>query len=231
MTNEKEKLVPSSKKYCFIHYSIYRDGVRSDQIFRELIDRIKKSGLEFEEIFVVTNGNADNLKTRFSDFSVSHVHHENEILSYEFPTIEFMHRFSLDSKEDHSLLYLHLKGVTSGDPDNAKEKMCRAVIDKNVECVELLKDCDACGASLVIYGYRGAAHPHFSGNFWWSKVSHIRDLPVPAPDLLYKSHFSLIDGRINKNRSSPRDQKNAVRYLAELWIGMKSEGKYKEVAM
>ena len=230
MESEQDLILDLAEKYCFIHYTIYRDGKKSDQIFRELISRIKKSGLEFQEIFVVTNGDTSNLKTNFEEFSVKHVHHESNILSYEFPTIEFMHKFALDSTKDYALLYLHLKGVTSGDRDNMKEQMCKSVIDNYKSCISALEDHDACGARLCVYGYKGAAVSHFSGNFWWTKVSHVRILPNPSPAELYVSHFSLIDGRANKNNTAPLDQKNAIRYLAELWIGMRSEGKYKEIA-
>lgn len=185
--------------------------------------------MNLEEIVVVTNGNKSQLKTKFEEFKVTHLSHEEDRLSYEFPTLIAIQQFSKSASEDHRILYLHLKGVSSGDPHNVKESMCRVVIDRYQECLDSLESFDACGYLFTVYNYRGSLGPHFSGNFWWSKVSHIQQLPDPSPSAIYKSHFHLIDGRINKNHSAPMDQKNAIRYLAEFWIGMNQDGKYKDI--
>jgi hypothetical protein len=217
------------KNYCFIHYSIIGNGEKSHEIFVDLIKRIRSTDLKLEEILVVTNGNKSQLKTKFEEFKVRHLTHEDDRLSWEFPALVEIQEFSKNSEEDHRILYLHLKGVSSGDHKNVKESMCKAVIDRYQECIDYLEEYDACGYLFSVYSYRGSLGPHFSGNFWWSKVSHIQQLPDPRPDSIYKSHFHLIDGRINKNHSAPMDQKNAIRYLAEFWIGMKQDGKYKDI--
>lgn len=90
--------------------------------------------------------------------------------------------------EGDAILYIHSKGITSidnhlinGNADMFKKYfywrqfLNYGVVEKWKECVEAIeKDYDIAGVN-----YFEDPHPHFSGTFWWSKVSHIRKLPNP----------------------------------------------------
>ena len=77
------------------------------------------------------------------------------------------------------VLYMHSKGVsyTKDDVlaprvDAWTELMLKIVVDNYRECWEALLIHGAVGANLELLPSR-----HFSGNFWWAKYSHLRQLP------------------------------------------------------
>ena len=83
-------------------------------------------------------------------------------------------------------------------------------IDRWKECVAYLDEgYDAVGCNYVPNSHVGN-HPHFSGNFWWSKSEHINSL-----DHTYLYDKELLGGC------------NAL--LAEFWIGSNHEAKLKEI--
>jgi len=92
---------------------------------------------------------------------------------------------------DADVLYFHTKGVYSSR-ENAliqirmtdwRNMMEYFVIDRWVYCTEKLKEVDAVGCNFrqqpfFEWGLRG----HFSGNFWWAKLSYIYKLSEPKKD-------------------------------------------------
>jgi hypothetical protein len=132
---------------------------------------------------------------------------------YEFPALKLVRELS--EKFDCNILYFHTKGVSineinmgfyHGSKDIIHLKNCvndwrkymeYFVIENYENCLYHLKEYDACGVNLV-----NEPSKHFSGNFWWSKSSHINKLP----------EIKNID--INH------------RWNAEFWIG-RFDGKFK----
>jgi hypothetical protein len=104
--------------------------------------------------------------------------------SYEFPSLEIM-------KSDASLYdglawYIHTKGVKYKEfgmhfhqgkrlPYEGmidwRKYMEYFAIDRYDLCMKALQYYDCCGVDYKKYPY-----PHFSGNFWWARMSHLRRL-------------------------------------------------------
>lgn len=83
-------------------------------------------------------------------------------------------------KEDVNILYIHTKGVSNKYINDYKSKKCISDwveymtyfnIYKWKICLEKIKEYDAVGVNL----HNMNAPLHYSGNFWWSKSSHVRN--------------------------------------------------------
>ena len=88
------------------------------------------------------------------------------------------------NSHDYYLYYFHTKGVTKNI--NIENETIYHIIRKNLNFytltnyninLELLEKYDAIGCSLSKY-----PKLHFSGNFWWTKSSHIENLPDSVND-------------------------------------------------
>jgi|688.fasta_scaffold00075_6 hypothetical protein len=88
---------------------------------------------------------------------------------------------------DFNVLYFHSKAITGTDKllNNSDMKAFKrsvywrqylnwGVLEKWEECVKRLDKYDVSGVN-----YSNDPIPHYSGNFWWAKSSHIRRLPDP----------------------------------------------------
>ncbi len=118
-----------------------------------------------------------------------------DVSHYEFPALDWLWSKSRD--EEFEVLYLHTKGVGNPSPfqEDWREYMLHFVVDRWRDRVEDLREADCTGVNLggewdpivdrlsecgsppewdKIFGLR-----HYSGNFWWSKSSHLRRLPRP----------------------------------------------------
>ena len=209
--------------FCYIHYMISNDqGKKSDDIFNELYNKICSSKLidSLSEIRIVTCGNLKNLKTDFSNYKkCSIVDHNDDLLQFEFPTLLVMKKDCELMENSTPILYMHLKGVTSNQ-DSWRNDLLKIVVDKHDECLQFLKDYNACGPRLAdpFIIINNTIQRHFSGNFWWTKSEHIKNLPNPDIQSMIKDFGFLVKGRKNKNPHAPADKN--FRYLAEMWIGL-----------
>lgn len=118
--------------------------------------------------------------------------------NYEFGTLDLLHRAA--GPREFRAWYIHTKGVSSLSEASARhrELMESVVLDNHSTCCGLLGEYDATGTGWQLTGF-DRPNPHFSGNFWWARASHLRALPRPL-------------------ELDVRD-----RYEAEFWIG-KREG-------
>lgn len=105
-----------------------------------------------------------------------------DISLFEWPTLSCIYENCKTSNND--VWYVHTKGASNCRPDvpariqrnirSWRSVMSYHVIGRHEFCKELLsKDVDATGAFYI------KEHNCFSGNFWWSKASHIRTLKEP----------------------------------------------------
>jgi hypothetical protein len=123
------------------------------------------------------------------------------------------------SNTDAYVLYFMTKNVLTNTKVDynqiLKNEMWRIsmeyhVIDRWRDCVQHLEDgFDSVGINYVPYSHVGN-HQHFSGNFWWSKSSHINTL----------DHNYLYDENL-LGAQNP--------LLAEFWIGSNPNWKYKNM--
>jgi hypothetical protein len=79
--------------------------------------------------------------------------------------------------DDFDVLYLHTKGVVSATPQVAcwREILNHYCVTEWPTCVRMLENCDLVGVKDL----HSDENNTISGNFWWSKASHIRTLPDP----------------------------------------------------
>lgn len=215
-------------KICYVHYMISTDGTYSHEIFEDLYEQIKKSQLldKLFDIKVVTCGNLKNLKTDFSKYEkVHHVNHDDDLLSFEFPTLKQISKDSNEFDDDSCVLYLHLKNVSTPNQktkskEDWKKRLLDCVVYNHETCIEKLKTYNAVSTDFcdTIPKINGKIPRHYSGNFWWATAKHIKTLPFPDYKELLKSHGFLVKNRINKNPAAP--QNCNWRYLAEFWIAL-----------
>lgn len=123
--------------------------------------------------------------------------YDSFIAHYERLCLHSMHDFS--QQNNANILYIHSKGVSTRFNNYPKtqhsikkwrEMMEYFLIFNYTECIELLETNDALGCCLVNsksnnLNIDGEDHAyHFSGNFWWSKTSYIKDLPRIREDIV-----------------------------------------------
>jgi hypothetical protein len=146
------------------------------EVFQRLLYHIKNSGLydEVQEIRCCILGNYDkDFFEQMSDPKLKIFKTDPSHSVYEVFTMNIMHNES--QTEDCNILYLHTKGVTKPHHANVKdwiELMCYFNIYQYKTCISLLNTYDAVGINL-----KNTPKVHYSGNFWWSKSSHIKTLP------------------------------------------------------
>ncbi len=92
---------------------------------------------------------------------------------YEFPSFDLLRGFAA-ANPSFAILYLHTKGVTKPEPciDDWRASMLYWMVERWRECLDkLIAGHDVVGPNLVHLPI-----PHFQGNFWWAKASHLNRL-------------------------------------------------------
>lgn len=116
---------------------------------------------------------------------------DKNLKHYERLCLMSLLEYSKDNEAN--ILYIHAKGVSR--PDNLHVQDWRRMmefflIQKHERCLELINSYDVLGSLLCCYGNQekitNEKHKwNFSGNFWWSKTSYIKNLPS-----LYQEHLT-----------------------------------------
>jgi beta-1,4-mannosyl-glycoprotein beta-1,4-N-acetylglucosaminyltransferase len=176
----KSNLIENNKNKIIIYFHIccINNWV---EIVSKIFFKIKHSGLynyvfEIRCVVLGDTGIEEN-KNIFNDSKIKIIYSSNDTSLYEHKTINLLYE---DSKlDDFYVLYIHSKGV----------KHYKTEIETNVydwseylsffniynfeKCIQLLENYDAVGINLM---YDTNNYPlHYSGNFWWSKTSHIKN--------------------------------------------------------
>jgi len=148
-------------------------------ICRNLFHRIRQSGLydHVKEIRVVVLGRYPMDDIDFLlDPKVRILFTSENMSLFENVTLDRMRQDA--ASEDFKVLYIHSKGVKNRPPHEILNVadwvsfMCHFLMDRYAQCLELLDTtCNAVGVNL-----RPEPEWHYSGNFWWSKASHVRTL-------------------------------------------------------
>lgn len=126
---------------------------------------------------------------------------------YELPTLNFL--YECIRNNNYNVLYLHTKNVGKEINECIEDQikyMLYFLVYKWKICVNNLLTFDVCGVDL-----RNEPTTHFSGNFWWSKSSHILKLPKPY------------DFNDLTKYSNPL---NSLRHNQEFWICFKNNNKF-----
>lgn len=191
-----------------------------DQVLAELLDKIEVNGLYdyCDKIFLVVNGNLNDLSLTMKPKYVIYNPHK-DISHCEFPTLDLIWNHS-QKEDDLTVLYLHTKGVTKPNMQTVKDwtdYLTYFNVERWKDMINSLEENDAVGVNFggnqndinehpSTWGY-GKAPLHFSGNFWWSKSSHIKTLKSPYDFIPDSNYFKW-------------------RVACEMWVCSNLEGKY-----
>lgn len=173
-TDYLDTLTESSKPtYVYIHVC----AINSWQtVLKNLLDKIKEYGI-YDDIVEIRIGLLGDTETRnhiiFSDPKIRIVAYSEDKSTYERLTLEKLYNDSVDN--DFDVLYLHTKGVSydaGSDTFKKSEDWTNEMLIKCLENPIFKYKVDCVGTRLI-----DIFSSHFSGNFWWSRSSHIRKLP------------------------------------------------------
>lgn len=129
------------------------------------------------------------------------IHENSSVEEGEFFTLNLIKSFSESVNEEHKILYIHTKGVTTpNNPciDDWRHYMTYFNVNQYKNCLEILDEYDSCGVDLV-----DEPTVHYSGNFWWANSSYIKKLPT-----------------INEIKFPKTPPILSIRHNCEFWIGM-----------
>ena len=124
--------------------------------------------------------------------------HDTESELYENSTLNRLIRDCIDMTETTYILYVHSKGVTRDlnefpGVDAWTDAMLDGLSMYREICWKKLEIVDAVGS--FVKGNQNSLLPlHFSGNFWWSKSSHLANLSVLTKHSSYMDSEMLIIG-------------------------------------
>jgi hypothetical protein len=222
----EKNIMPAKKDiYLFFHICCIGDY---EEIVRELVDSLEKSGLygKSKKVFYTTLGKLSDKFLKwlgtFSKFEC--IHQSSDIKEVEYPTLAYLQDFC--KEHDAYVMYFHTKGVSNSyDPNKIiwRKYLTQKTINEYRNCVSFLnKGCDVAGCGWkehpyhqsVVTDYDTWTHSHFSGNFWWAQSAHIRSLPdIRQAKVNYKKIGTPID--------ITQSDFDIFRILCEMWIGMK----------
>ena len=173
------------KRYIYFHICCINNW---KQIVSELFHHIKSSGL-YESIHQIrcgVLGLGDQNHELFQDPKVTILFQHDSLDLWEVVTINTLHTYAKENpEEEFQVLYLHSKGVRHNSRNPNVNDWVQYLTYFNIYqwsgCISLLDTNDAVGVNL------SAQHPvHYSGNFWWSKSTHIKSLG-PCPSTHYNA--------------------------------------------
>jgi beta-1,4-mannosyl-glycoprotein beta-1,4-N-acetylglucosaminyltransferase len=164
------------KKYCFIHSCTFLHN--GTLVLDKLVKLIKSTGLIdiLDKIFI--NNIGEPIQHNYGNKFIVTNYSKNKLL-YETPTINKIKQFvdQQTDKEPCYILYLHTKGnsyVTENQQvTDWTNMMLYFLVEKYKTCFDKLDLYDVIGCN-----YQLDPSPHFAGNFWWAKSSHINTLEL-----------------------------------------------------
>lgn len=144
-------------------------------IVEEQLTLMHSSGLhaKLQRLYIGLLG-PDRQLFDFHDDKIEIIHYDPDFGRFEFPTIQWMHRFC--QSNDGQVLYLHTKGAFNDTPctHDWRRYMQHFLIERHEDCLKALTGSDVCGVDWLMFPW-----PHFSGNFWWARSQYVRTLEDP----------------------------------------------------
>lgn len=167
----------------FIHVCNLNNGI---EIFSKQYQRIKKCKLydNIKKIYICWLGEYNN-EIKNTD-KVELIQLGNDITYYEFLTINKIQEIIIKEEINYKVLYIHNKGSNKSGNEKVtkswREMMEYFLIDQGNYCYHNLEYFDTIGCNLIdktendISKINFYHSYHYSGNFWWSKSSYIKNL-------------------------------------------------------
>jgi len=185
--------------YVFIHACIidYDDSILQEQLSIVL-------NKDFKQIYIGIVGisNTDSFLEKYNHKNIIILYAESNIYYYEIKTINKIQSFCSNLDKNVNILYIHTKGVRKvGNKDTiySWRKMMEYFLIENMDnCISYLDYYDTLGCNFINASHyikdkvsvNGKDCCHYSGNFWWSKSSYLKNLPLLEYDLSENSIFT-----------------------------------------
>ena len=185
--------LPTTPIYVYFHICCINNW---EEIVSRLMFKLKNSGLYHivREIKCIVLGNYTNCSF-FEDPKVHIVYHSLDLSLHEKQTINILYNDCIDATEEFHVLYLHSKGVkhfnnlkTEKNVSDWTDYLAYFNIYQYNLCLRMLSNCDAVGVNLQ-QSVDEYIPLHYSGNFWWSKSSHICKLTLIHDANYYSPEF------------------------------------------
>lgn len=188
---ELDNIIPRQNNKPF--YIVYHISIVDPEWIRftyKSFNKLLKSGILYDEklkgikiSYLGEENNITLLKAIWNHPLVEIHHFGNNIYEYEYPAINLIK--DICSNEDCNIFYFHCKGLIQQQNDWI-EFLEYFNIDKYKYCLDKLIDYDTVGCNYynepgelfyIQYNHHFTNfQKHYSGNFWWSKSSHINTL-------------------------------------------------------
>lgn len=187
-----EKILPyvidnPVKNVCFLH-SCYTDTL---DVLNRLINLITNTKLldKLDYVFVINIGN----RITYDHEKIKIINYSSNITLFEKPTINLLCNFSkyMDSIDNEcNILYLHTKGTHSKGQqiEDWKDLMLYFLVEKWEYCINYLK-----GYTSIGVNYLPNPSPHYSGNFWWSKTSYVKNKNLVLSDARHDCEWYILN--------------------------------------
>ena len=168
------KLDKKKLNICFFHSCTINNNTI---VLFDMLNLIKKSDLleKLDYLFIINFG--DNIAYPCNKIKV--INYSSDISMFEKPTINLLNYTC--RLHDFNVLYLHTKGITHTNYQQIvdwRNYMLYFVVEQFETCLDALNEYDTVGVN-----YLEQPRKHFSGNFWWSKSSHIKNLDPITSDV------------------------------------------------
>jgi hypothetical protein len=180
--------ISNNKKMNLIVYHIFCVN-NYLEIVNQQLNRLKTSGLydwcdKFEVTCIDQENKFEGIDELFSEFNKANVFKTKEN-RYEYWGIKKM--WDISQENEGKVFYFHTKGVANKYKNfetkelsdwkikgvqHWKECMEYFLIDNFQKCIEKLDEFDHCGVTCN--------NGWYSGNFWWSNLSFIKENPEPG---------------------------------------------------
>ncbi len=171
-----------------------------NKVLSNLLLRIDDSNLydKCNKIYLNINGDISKLNIDLNKDKYVIINTNYDVTKCEFTSLDLIWENSKIDKEETRILYLMTKGVSRVSNSNINDQLNLLSyfnINKWENRINELNENDCTGINFrgnindihehpSTWGY-GKAPLHYSGNFWWTKSSHIKKLPRAstwAPD-------------------------------------------------
>lgn len=183
--------------YIFMHVCNLHNGI---QIFNDQLKSIIDSGLydKCKNILVCIVGKSFDLPiAKYNKLIL--LYQDDNPKYYEVKTINYI-KYIADKISDNSrILYVHTKGVRKNGDEicvRSWRKLLEyyTIVNHDIALQYLMNNYDTIGSNVInmspstsdrdkyLYAVNPNHYFHYSGNFWWSTVKHIRRLPMLKHD-------------------------------------------------
>ena len=185
-----------------IFYHIYCYG-KWQQLVEKQLRRLQECGVYDEclAMFVRVIGTSENIEKYYSlikDMKRIHTIQADATNDCEISILKAIRTLAFETfpyreaaNLEASVLYVHTKGIYSGRESDElasrmsdwREYMEYFVVENWKSCIEFLENgYDVCGVNWREQPLFGPIVGHFSGNFWWARLSYIYTLPEIKDD-------------------------------------------------